>query len=306
MEEPDDAGVYRISDEVALIQTVDFFTPLVDDPYLFGQIAAANSLSDVYAMGGRPLTCMNIFCFPIHTLEVKVAREIIRGGLEKIHEAGAVLVGGHSVEDEELKYGLSVTGVIHPGKILAKGGAQPGDRLVLTKALGTGIISTALKGGMASDNAVTAMIRSMTTLNGPASSLLAGLPGVHCCTDITGFGLIGHLYEVLHNSKMSARVYSGAVPVMEGAAAYAAMGLVPAGLYRNRYFYLPHVMYGQGVDEKVAELFFDPQTSGGLLAALEPASAETFLQSLHENGITTAAIIGEIHEGDTGHITISP
>jgi selenide, water dikinase len=305
MKEPDDAGVYKISEEVALIQTVDFFTPLVDDPYTFGQIAATNSLSDVYAMGGKPLTCMNILCFPMKKLGASIAREIIRGGLDKINEAGAVLVGGHSVVDDELKYGLSVTGTVHPGRILTKGGARVGDLLILTKALGTGIIATALKGGMASDAAVSRMIVSMTGLNKRAAELIAESSGVHCCTDITGFGLTGHLYEMLNISKKGATLSLDAIPLMEEARKYAEEGLVPGGLYRNRDFYAPHVIRESAVSEQEAELLCDPQTSGGLLVALEPHPAEKLLKSLKEQGIADASIIGVITDDEQAHITLS-
>jgi selenide, water dikinase len=303
MEEPDDAGVYKITDEIALIQTLDFFTPLVDDPYLFGQIAACNSLSDVYAMGGRPLTCMNILCFPIKKLGVKVAREIIRGGLEKIQEAGAVLVGGHSVLDDELKYGLSVTGIIHPGRILTKGGAQAGDRLILTKPLGTGVISTALKGDMASGAAISSMAHYMTTLNRKASEI-ASEAGVHACTDVTGFGFIGHLHEILHYSQRAAHIDMGAIPFMEGALEYAAMGLLPGGLARNRDFYEAKVKIDGTVDNLKVDLLYDPQTSGGLLISVPPDKAEDVLKKLISEGIATAAVVGEIQSGPAGEIVL--
>jgi selenide, water dikinase len=295
--------VYRLSDDVALIQTLDFFTPLVDDPYLFGQIAACNSLSDVYAMGGKPLTCMNILCFPIKKLGVKVAREIIRGGLEKIQEAGAVLVGGHSVLDDELKYGLSVTGLVHPEKLLVKGGLREGDRLILTKPLGTGIISTALKGAMASSAAIDAMVGFMTTLNRKASEI-AGSSGVHACTDITGFGFLGHLHEMLYYSHKSAQIDIDAIPLIEGALDYAGMGLIPGGLNRNRDFYGGKVSIEEPADPIRVELLYDPQTSGGLLMAAPPEKAEEILARLLSEGISTAMIVGEIGAGPPGAMNI--
>lgn len=304
MREPDDAGVYRIREDLALIQTVDFFTPLVDDPYIFGQIAAVNSLSDVYAMGGKPLTALNILCFPIKKLDVSDAREIIRGGLEKVNEAGALLVGGHSVIDDELKFGLSVTGVIHPDRVVRKGGARAGDVLVLTKAIGTGVIATALKGDMASQEYIDEMVRSMTTLNKAASSAMQKAGPPHACTDITGFGLVGHLYEILHTSGLGGRLRAGAVPFLKGALDYAAQGLLAGGLHRNRDFYKPMVRAEGHVDEDLLNLLFDPQTSGGLLIVIQPDRLDSLLAELKHSGVEVAAVVGEVLEGPAGEITI--
>ena len=212
MERIEDAGVYKLTGDLAIIQTVDFFTPTVDDPFTFGQIAAANSLSDVYAMGGKPLTAMNIVCFPIQTMDISILREILRGGIEKIREAGVVLVGGHSVDGQELKYGLSVTGTVHPDKVIRKEGSAPGDKLILTKPLGTGIVSTAIKGGVASTQAIAKVVKSMTTLNQKASEIMQEI-GVHACTDITGFGLLGHAAEMIEGTGVGMVIYANSVPI---------------------------------------------------------------------------------------------
>ena len=211
MERAEDAGVYKLSDDLAIVQTLDFVTPIVDDPYTFGQVAAANALSDVYAMGGRPVTAMNIVCFPVNTMSISILGEILVGGLDKIREAGVVLVGGHSVDDPELKYGLSVTGIIHPGKVVTNTGARTGDRLLLTKPLGTGIINTALKGGMAPQETVEKAIRSMVTLNKKASELMVTAEA-HACTDVTGFGLLGHACEMVEGASVGMVIHSSAVP----------------------------------------------------------------------------------------------
>lgn len=306
MDEPDDAGVYKLNDEVALIQTVDFFTPIVDDPYIFGQIAACNSLSDVYAMGGKPLTAMNILCFPIKKLSASVAREIIRGGLDKINEAECLLVGGHSVIDEELKYGLSVTGIVHPDRVLAKGGMQAGDRLILTKPVGTGVISTALKGGMAAQQAVDAMIRSMTTLNRKAAEALSEVGHVRACTDVTGFGLIGHLHEMLYLSGMSATISLGAVPLLPDALDYASSGLIPGGLHRNLNFYKGKINNSSRASDPAVELLYDPQTSGGLLIAVKAEKCSEMLAIMKAQGLAEAAEIGEVTSSEEYEITITP
>ncbi len=306
MDEPDDAGVYKLNDEVALIQTVDFFTPIVDDPYIFGQIAACNSLSDVYAMGGKPLTAMNILCFPIKKLGASVAREIIRGGLDKINEAECLLVGGHSVVDEELKYGLSVTGTVHPDRVLTKGGMQEGDRLILTKPIGTGVISTALKGEMAGKDAVEAMVQSMITLNRQAAEALAEVGFVHACTDVTGFGLLGHLHEMLHLSGKCARISLGKVPLLPNALDYASTGLIPGGLHRNMEFYRGKVRNLSGASDAAMELLYDPQTSGGLLIAVKTEKCRDLLAALKKRGLAQVAEIGEVTPSGEYEMTVSP
>ena len=300
----EDAGVYKISDDLALILTVDFFTPIVDDPYLFGQIAAVNALSDVYAMGGKPLTAMNIICFPPKKLEMSVLHDILLGGLDKIHEADVILVGGHSVEDDEPKYGLSVTGVIHPDKVLRNNSTRPGDKLILTKAIGTGIISTALKGGEAPEELLRRSIRTMTTLNRQAAELMVETPGVHACTDITGFGFLGHTCEMVEASKTGVRIFSSAVPVFEGIRDLIDMGMLPGGLYRNKNFRMPMIEVQKNVPEWLLDLLFDPQTSGGLLISLDAKEADGLVKRMRDNGVTDAAIVGEVTKEPMAKITV--
>jgi len=296
----DDAGVYKISDDLALIQTVDFFTPVVDDPYMFGQIAAANALSDVYAMGGVPRTAMNLVCFPAKEMDLSVLREIVQGGIDKVKEAGCVLIGGHTVEDKELKYGLSVTGVVHPDRVLTKSALQAGDRLVITKPLGTGIVNTAIKAGLASEAVTDRVTRQMAALNRQAARVMDGF-SVHACTDVTGFGLIGHLAEMVEKSGCSVRIESAAVPRIEEAIEYAAMGLIPAGAYRNREFRAAMIVAADDVSRARQDLLFDPQTSGGLLVALPADQAERYAASLRAAGLE-AAVIGRVTGEGTGRI----
>jgi selenide, water dikinase len=305
MDRVEDAGVYKITEETAIVQTVDFFTPVVDDPFTFGQIAAANSLSDVYAMGGTPITALNIVCFPVQTMDISIMREILLGGIEKMREAQVVLVGGHSVDDRELKYGLSVTGTIDPRKILRKEDAKPGDKLILTKPLGTGIIATALKGEMASRKAIERITRSMSSLNKQASEIMRAV-GVNVCTDITGFGLIGHAAEMIEGMAVGMIIYAGSVPVFEEAQELAAQGMVPGGLTRNREYRRSMVDISPGVADFQAEILFDPQTSGGLLIAVSSEKAAILLKKLHEAGVTEAAIIGEITQEHKGRIKVIP
>ncbi len=293
LDRADDAGVYKVTDDIALIQTVDFFTPIVDDPYWFGQIAAANALSDVYAMGGVPKTAMNLVAFPIKEMDIAILRQIIQGGLDKMSEAGVVLVGGHSVEDKELKYGLSVTGFIHPDRILTKKNLQEGDRLILTKPLGTGIVNTAIKGGLASADIIERVTRLMATLNRGAADIMGRYP-VHACTDITGFGLLGHLAEMITDTLFGIRLMSQEIPILPEAVDYAGMGLVPAGAYKNREFRECMVDFAPSVDRLVQDILFDPQTSGGLLIGVEKESAGDLVAELREKGIPEAAIIGEV------------
>jgi selenide,water dikinase len=296
LERADDAGVYRISDELALIQTVDFFTPIVDDPYWFGQIAAANALSDVYAMGGTPKTAMNLVAFPVKDMELAVLRQVIQGGLDKLAEAGVVMIGGHSIEDKELKYGLSVTGLVHPAKVLTKKNLRPGDRLVLTKSLGTGIVNTAIKAAMASGELTEKATRLMAALNRDSANVMLNFD-VSACTDVTGFGLLGHLAEMVSGSGMSAKIYSGQVPVMAEALEFAAMGLIPAGAYKNREFREPMITVADTVGRSRQDLLFDPQTSGGLLISVDAKQAEALVAALKDKGIEDAAQIGEVMSG---------
>ncbi len=292
MEKADDAGVYKLSDDLAIVQTVDFFTPIVDDPYTFGQIAVANALSDVYAMGGKPLTAMNIVCFPSKTLDISVLRDILRGGIDKMREAGVVLVGGHSVDDPELKYGLSVTGTVHPKRVLTKGGARPGDSLILTKPIGTGIISTAAKGGIASDELMGRVAECMATLNKPASEVLLEV-GVNACTDITGFGLLGHACEMIQDGEVGMKIRTASVPVFPEAIEFAKMGMIPGGTHRNKEF-RSKMVDSAGIPDFMLDILFDPQTSGGLFMSVSHEKAILLLDKLKEAGVTDAAIVGEV------------
>ncbi|OPY69157.1 MAG: Selenide, water dikinase [Syntrophorhabdaceae bacterium PtaU1.Bin034] len=262
----EDAGVYRINDETALVQTVDFFTPVVDDPYYFGQIAAANSFSDIYAMGAVPRTAMNIVCFSPKTYDIKILKEIIRGGADKIREAGASLLGGHSVDDQEIKYGLSVTGVVHPQKVVRNEGAQPDDLLILTKPLGTGILNTAIKGDMLGEDAVKELIEVMSMLNRRAADAMREVR-THAATDVTGFGLAGHLSEMLKDT-VGVKLFPDKIPYFKEAPELSRSGFAPGGLYRNRDFYGKWVIGAS--DTFLSDILFDPQTSGGLLIAIHP------------------------------------
>lgn len=272
---------------------MDFFTPIVDDPYWFGQIAAANALSDVYAMGGVPKTAMNLVAFPVKDMDITVLRQIIQGGLDKMKEAGVVLIGGHSVEDKELKYGLSVTGFIHPDHILTKKDLKVEDRLILTKPLGTGIINTAIKGGLASREITDTVTRLMATLNRDAAEIMKGYP-VHACTDITGFGLLGHIAEMIIDTGFSVKLTSKAIPIIPETMEYAGMGLVPAGTYNNREFRECMVDFAPSVDRLVQDVLFDPQTSGGLLICLDRENADELIEKLKEKEMHSATIIGEV------------
>jgi selenide, water dikinase len=296
LDRADDAGVYKISDDLALIQTVDFFTPIVDDPYWFGQIAAANALSDVYAMGGVPKTAMNLVAFPVKQMDLSVLRQIIQGGLDKLTEAEVVLIGGHSIEDKELKYGLSVTGFVHPSRVLTKKNLRPGDRLVLTKPLGTGIVNTAIKAGMASAGLTDQVTRLMASLNRDAAGIMSRFD-VHACTDVTGFGLIGHIAEMVFGSNMSVRIFSEQVPVIPEALEFASMGLIPAGAYKNREFRESMIDLEETVGRSLGDVLFDPQTSGGLLISVGSDQAEALVKALLDAGISDTAEIGEVLEG---------
>jgi selenide, water dikinase len=268
----EDAGVYRLSDDLALVQTIDFFTPVVNDPYLFGQIAAANALSDIYAMGARPVTALNIVCFSPKTFGTDVLREILKGGVDKIRESGTNLLGGHSVQDEEIKYGLSVTGLVHPDKIIRNEGALPGDVLILTKPLGTGILITAMKGNLLSLEMENELIHSMALLNNRASQAMLAA-GAHAATDVTGFGLAGHLKEMIKDD-LCVEVYADRLPFFAAAEALHEEGWLPQGFYNNRTFYTPFIE--SEVKGFAHDLIFDPQTSGGLLIALSEDAAERF------------------------------
>jgi selenide,water dikinase len=290
----DDAGVYQLSPELALVQTVDFFTPIVDDPYTFGQIAAANALSDVYAMGGRPISALSIVGFPNTGRDVEILEKILQGGLAKMQEAGCTVIGGHSIGDEEIKFGYAVTGVINPQRVLKNVGAQPGDRLILTKRLGTGVIGTALKKDSAEKGAVDAAILSMCTLN--RASMEIALPmEVHAATDVTGFGLLGHAREMAVGSKVSFALDSAQIEFLPRARELAQEGFLPGGLKRNMEFIGDCVEFAPGVPEEVRNLLFDPQTSGGLLLSVALKDAAKLLESLRANGVS-AQPVGEVIE----------
>lgn len=304
MEHGEDAGVYKLRDDLAIIQTIDFFTPIVDDPYTFGQIAVVNALSDVYAMGGRPVTAMNIVCFPVKKMDMGILRRILSGGMDKMREAGVLLIGGHSVEDDELKYGLSVAGLVHPDRVLMNRGAKPGDQLILTKPLGTGIVSTAIKAGLAGEALVNESVRSMTSLNRKAADLMSDVAGIHACTDITGFGLLGHAAEMIEASDTGIIIDSSSVPFFPGIRDFAETGIIPAGLNRNRAFRADIVDAEPSCPEWLLDILFDPQTSGGLLISLPAAHAGQLLDRMHRAGITEAAIVGSVVDEFAGRIVV--
>ena len=288
----DDAGVFRLDERTALVQTVDFFPPIVDDPYQFGRIAAANALSDVFAMGGRPLTALNIVGFPVMTMPPEVLREILRGGNEKIEEAGAVVVGGHSIKDKELKYGVAVTGIIDPNRIVTNAGAKPGDKLFLTKALGTGIITTGIKRNIVSAELANLVIDQMATLNRMAAELMVQFE-VHAATDITGFGLLGHAMEMAEASGVSLRFFAERLPILPEAERLAGEGVNPGGANDNRSYLQDRVSVAAEVRKTLEQVLYDPQTSGGLLMAIPPNRAEAFSKALQAAGLPSA-VVGEV------------
>ena len=310
----DDAGVYQIAPDAALVQTVDFFTPIVDDPYTFGQIAAANSLSDIYAMGARPLTALALVCFP-EKGDLEVLERILAGGLSKMMEAGCTIIGGHSIRDDETKFGYSVTGTVNPAQVMKNGGARAGDRLLLTKSLGTGVISTAIKKGVAKQSWIDGAVASMTTLNKTAAEVIVlvkrsshpsktakgGAPSsresdvspVHALTDITGFGLIGHAREMALASDVSLRLYAGRIPLLDGALECVRDGHIPGGLNANRDFAECVVNYEDEISDDLKTLLFDPQTSGGLLIAAASDQADALLTALKSAGVAAVGI-GEV------------
>ena len=288
----DDACVYQVSPEVAVIQTVDFFTPIVDDPYLFGQIAAANALSDVYAMGGVPKLAMNLLCVP-NCLSLQTVRGILEGGHSKAVEAGCVIAGGHTIQDNEPKYGLCVTGFVHPDRILRNVGALPGDVLVLTKPLGAGILTTALKADLISPEARGEVYAHMATLNARAGQAVLQVEQVHACTDVTGFGLLGHAFEMTQEGSVTIRLHGKALPLMREAREMAEMGVIPSGAYRNQDYVRPHLTLLPGAEQVLLDLASDPQTSGGLLVSLPPDQAERLLALLRPFA-PWSAIVGQV------------
>ena len=290
----DDAAIYKLDDEKALIQTLDFFTPMVDDPYIFGQIAAANSLSDIYAMGGEPIVAMNIVCFP-SCHDMQVLAEILKGGFSKVKESGALLVGGHTVDDKEPKYGLSVSGLVHPDRVQANSTARPGDKLILTKPVGTGILSTAMKEDLVSQEVVDKVIETMVHLNKYAAMSVNKFE-VHSITDITGFGLLGHAMEMAKASDVTIEIDSKNVPILDGAIEMAEMGIVPSGAYNNMGYIQDDVMKDESVPESIEDCLYDPQTSGGLLVAVRADQADDIVKDMLANGSIVAEVIGEVKE----------
>lgn len=304
-ETSDDAAVYRISDTDAIVETVDFFTPVVDDPYWFGRIAAANAFSDVWAMGGRPLFALNLVSWPVGTLPMDQLGEVLRGGADTAALAGASILGGHSIDDPEPKYGLAVTGIVHPDRILRNVGAKPGDRLLLTKPLGTGVATTAIKRGVAPLDLVERVVALMATLNRAAGELLAASGKVHALTDVTGFGLLGHGWEMASGSGVTFRLRAGAVPIVEGVRGLAEQGIFPGGSKANFAWVKPHVRFADEVEETVRFLFADAQTNGGLLAAVDPGAADGLLAALNGAGVG-AVEIGDVLPGDPSRIEVEP
>lgn len=296
----DDAAVYKLNDEMATIQTLDFFTPIVDDPYTFGQIAAANSLSDVYAMGGKPIVALNIVCFP-NCLNMNILGEILRGGADKVLEAGAVIVGGHTVQDDEPKYGLSVTGIVHPDKVLKNYGSETGDILILTKPIGLGIINTAIKAGIASKEAYEKAVKVMAYLNKYAGEIITDY-NITSCTDITGFSLIGHAYEMAEPSKKTFRIFKDAIPFIKEAKEYTSMGLIPAGCYENKR-YLEGKYLLKNVESWMEDILFDPQTSGGLLISCKEKDYIDILTRLEKLEVESS-VIGRVEDFNDAYIVV--
>lgn len=297
-----DAGIYRLNDTTALVESLDFFTPIVDDPYDFGKIAVANSLSDIYAVGGKPLLALNIVCFPIKDMDKTILREILRGGLDKLNEAGVIMLGGHSVEDSEIKYGVAVTGVVHPEKFVTNRGAKKGDLLVLTKPIGTGILSTALKGKLLDRETTRCLITTMEKLNKRASELMMEI-GVNGCTDITGFGLLGHCIEMARASKVTIKLFKDKIPLLPMVYDFASMGIVPAGGRRN-INYCHKLLEKGNTDAITLDILGDPQTSGGLLISLPEKNAELLVSRLRDEDNKEASIIGEVLEESSGKIIL--
>ena len=289
----DDASVYVVSDDTAIVQTTDFFPPIVDDPFLYGQIAATNALSDVYAMGGAPKLALNIMCLA-DSMDDETVREILRGGYDKAYEAGAIITGGHTIHGAEPIYGLAVTGFVHPKRVLTNSGAKPGDVLILTKPLGVGILTTAAKADLVKPETMNAIYKQMAALNKTARDIMLRFD-VHSCTDVTGFSLMGHSCEMAEASGVTLQIDADAVPVLDGAREMARMGMLPAGAYRNRDFFGPRVQMGPDVPLDLADVLFDPQTSGGLLVSVDASQADALVSRLRDEGLP-AAVIGQVVE----------
>jgi selenide,water dikinase len=297
----DDAGVYKLTDDLAIVETVDLIAAIADDPYTFGLIAAANGISDIYAKGGKPITAMNIVAFPSDTMDTAILGQILKGALDKLTEAGIALVGGHSVRNDEVRFGVAVTGVIHPDKIITKNGARNGDRLIITKPLGTGILNTALKASMLPVDVRDRATAQMSALNDKASQAMVNV-GAHACTDVTGFGLLGHLAEVAETSGLSAEIDSKAVPIIPEAREFAHMGLIPEGMYANWEYRAPMVD-AEGIDEDTMAILYDPQTSGGLLIVTAPEKTEIMLAELRKMGVD-GVLIGRMTDSRPTRIKV--
>lgn len=301
LETSDDAAVYKLNDDTALIQTLDFFTPMIDDPYIFGQIAASNSLSDVYAMGGKPLVAMNIVCFP-SCHDMNVLAEILKGGMDKVKESGALLVGGHTVDDKEPKYGLSVSGTVHPDKVLSNATSKVGDKIVITKPIGVGILNTAMKENLVDEETSKTVVETMVHLNKYAALSFDNI-NVNSVTDITGFGLLGHALEMAKASDVSIELQANEIPILNGAVDMAKMGIIPVGMYRNKQ-YISKDVYIENIEEAIEDILYDPQTSGGLLISVDSNLAEELVKDMKKNGSIEAKIIGTVKEKGQHYITV--
>ncbi len=299
----DDAGVFKVSGDLALVQSVDIFTPSVDDPYTFGQIAAANSVSDIYAMGGLPLTALSIIGFPIETMSHRIMNQILRGGVDKMEEAGVSIVGGHSIKDNEVKFGFAVTGTIHPEKIITNAKAQPGDILVLTKPLGTGVIGFASQIGKASAESLNTISQSMAELNKIPAEIMVDM-GVKTATDVTGFGLLGHLSEIAAQSKVTVDIFVDRVPIFDRVFDYIQQGMISGAIERNKEFASQYVTTTSGVSEERETVLYDPQTSGGLLIAIHPDGVEELVSRLKKKGIEHTSVIGKVVSKSDGQIIL--
>lgn len=302
LETSDDAGVYKLTDELALVQTLDFFTPIVNDPYSFGQVAAANAISDIYAMGGKPITALNIVAFPISKLDKSILAEILRGAQDKLQEADVTLVGGHSIDDQEPKFGLAVTGIIHPKKVKSNAGAVPGDQLILTKPIGVGILTTAIKRDLLNDEQIKRVTKVMTTLNKSAAEIMKKYE-VHACTDVTGFGLLGHATEMAKGSNTGLKIIKNQVPILEGARELAEQGVIPGGSKNNFAHVQNMVTFPETMDQVDRHILCDAVTSGGLLMSVAKKDAENLLIELKNAGLE-ANVIGEVMEQPAGHVIV--
>lgn len=297
-----DAGIYRLKEDLAIVQSVDFFTPIVDNPYDFGQIAVANALSDIYAVGAKPILALNIVCFPINEMDKSILREILKGGADKLSEAGALMIGGHSIDDPEIKYGIAATGIVHPERFVTNKGAKIGDVLILTKPIGTGILSTALKGKLLDSDTEKLLTQTMALLNKTASEAMINI-GVNACTDITGFGLLGHALELARASKVTVKLWKNKIPLLPRVYEFASIGIVPAGGRRNVNYCSKLVEIGN-TDAVTLDILSDPQTSGGLLISVPLDKTDTLISKLNSSGIQSA-IIGEIIEKSSGKIILA-